>query len=237
MDNQKINIQVIARVTAVLYLLIAVIAPFSMLYMPSVLVSPGNPVETAEKFAASPSLLGAGMACDSVVFLIEIVITALLYVLVKPINSSLSLAAAFARLAMTVIQGKNLANYLFILMIIGVNGAPPAFSSQVLTAELILFFMNAHNQVAVVWGLFFGLHLLLLGYLIFQSGFLPKFVGIILMVTSTCYLIQGFAPFLFPAWKTVLDQIATISMIEIIFPIWLLIKGVDLEKWQIRVGA
>ena len=100
-----------ARIAGILTLLIVVFAPFSMIYVPSTLMVPGDAAVTADNIMASEGLFRLGMASDSIVLLIEIMLTVLLYVLVKPVNKTLSLTAAFSRLAMTVIQGINLLNH------------------------------------------------------------------------------------------------------------------------------
>ena len=95
------SIQKTARLAGLLPLILAVIAPFSMLYLPSTLIVAGDAATTAKQIMASDGLFRLGMVSDSVVFLIEIVLTVLLYELLKPVSKTLSLIAAFARLAMT----------------------------------------------------------------------------------------------------------------------------------------
>jgi len=74
--------------------------------------------------------------------------------------------------------------------------------------------------------LFFGLHLLVLGYLVFKSGYLPRILGGVLVVTSLCYLIQSFGNMLLPQYTETFAAIGFLAIIELAFPLWLLIKGV-----------
>ena len=104
-----------ARIAGILTLLIVVLAPFSMIYVPTTLVVPGDAAATANHIMASEGLFRLGMAGDSIVFLIEIVLTVLLYVLLKPVSKTLSLVAAFSRLAMTVHSGNQPAKSFFYL--------------------------------------------------------------------------------------------------------------------------
>ena len=184
---------------------------------------------------ASEGLFRLGMVSDSIVFLIEIVLTALLYVLLKPVSKTLSVIAAFSRLAMTVIQGINLLNHFFVLLLLGGAGYLTVFAPNQLHA-LVLMFLNAHADVVLIWGLFFSLHLLVFGYLVYKSGYIPKIIGVLLVVASLPYLIQGFGNILFPQYKEVFTSIAFLSSIEIALPLWLLIKGVNVEEWQKRVS-
>lgn len=229
-------IQKTARVTAVLILLLVVIAPFSMIYLPSTLIVPGDAATTANQITASTGLFRLGMMGDAIVFLIEIGLCALLYVLLKPVNKTLALVAAFARLAMTILQGINLLNHFFVLLLLSGAGYLSAFAPEQLQA-LVLLFLNAHEAVVLIWGVAFGLHLLLLGYLVYQSGYLPKVVGILLIIAAFCYFIQSFGNLLFPQSKELFTSIGLLSTLEIALPLWLLIKGVNVEQWKKRTIA
>ncbi len=229
-------IQKTARVTAVLILLLVVIAPFSMIYLPSTLIVPGDAATTANQITASTGLFRLGMMGDAIVFLIEIGLCALLYVLLKPVNKTLALVAAFARLAMTILQGINLLNHFFVLLLLSGAGYLSAFAPEQLQA-LVLLFLNAHEAVVLIWGVAFGLHLLLLGYLVYQSDYLPKVVGILLIIAAFCYFIQSFGNLLFPQSKELFTSIGLLSTLEIALPLWLLIKGVNVEQWKKRTIA
>ena len=110
--QEKMNsIQKTARIAGLLTLMIVVFAPFSVLYVPSILIVPGDAATTANNIMASEGLFRLSIVSDSIVFLIEIVLTVLLYVLLKPVSKTLSLVAAFSRLAMTIVQGINLLNH------------------------------------------------------------------------------------------------------------------------------
>jgi Domain of unknown function (DUF4386) len=225
------SIRTVGRAAGLLTLMIAVFAPFSMIYVPTTLVVPGDAAVTASNIMASEGLFRLGIASDAIVFLIEIVLTVLLYVLLKPVNKTLSLVAAFSRLAMTIVQGINLLNHFFVLILLG--GA--AYSTLLTPAQLhalVLLFLNAHDSVVLIWGLFFGLHLFVLGYLVYKSGYIPAILGVSLFIASLCYLIQSFGNILLPQYKDIFAIVGLLSMIEIAFPIWLLIKGINLSKMK-----
>lgn len=231
------SIQKTARITGILILIMAVIAPFGMIYLPATLIVPGDAAITANHVMASESLFRLGIVSDSIVFLIEIVLCALLYVLLKPVNKSLSLVAAFARLAMTILQGINLLNYFFVLLLLSDAGYLTVFAPDQLHA-LGLLFLNAHEAVVLIWGVAFGLHLLVAGYLVYKSGYLPKIVGGLLIVAALCYFTQSFGNMVFPAFKALFASIGLLSIVEIALPLWLLIKGVNVEQWKKRaLGA
>jgi hypothetical protein len=215
-----------ARTTGLLMLVMAVLAGFGMMYVPNSLTVAGDATATADNILASEGLFRAGIVADAFVFLIEIVLVVLLYVLLKPVDKTLALVAAFARLAMTVVQGMNLLNYFFVLLLLGGPGYLAVFQTDQLDA-LILLFLNAHEDMALIWGLFFGLHLLVLGYLVYRSGYLPKIVGGLLVLASVCYFTQSFGNILLPKYEELFATIGFLSIIEVVFPLWLVIKGVN----------
>jgi Domain of unknown function (DUF4386) len=235
MEQKNKSIKKTARIAGILTLLIVVLAPFSMIYVPATLVLPGDAAATASNIAASEGLFRLGMASDSIVFLIEIVLTVLLYVLLKPVSKTLSLVAAFSRLAMTVVQGINLLNHFFVLLLLSGAGYLAVFAPDQVHA-LALLVLNAHEDVVMIWGVFFSFHLAVYGYLVYKSGYIPKIIGILLVVASLPYLIQFFGNILFPQYKEAFTSLAFLSSIEIVLPLWLLIKGVNVEQWQQRVS-
>ena len=230
--KEKMNpIQKTGRIAAILILVLVVIAPFGMLYLPSTLIVPGNATTTANNVLASEPLFRLGIAGDSVVFLIEIVLSVLLYVLLKPVSKTLALVAAFSRLAMTIIQGINLLNHFFVLLLLSGTGYLSVFEPGQLHA-LVLLFLNAHESAVLIWGLFFGLHLLVLGYLVYKSGYIPRISGVFLVIASLCYFTQFFGNILFPQYKSIFTMIGILSTLEIALPLGLLIKGVNVARWE-----
>ncbi len=146
----------------------------------------------------------------------------------------LSLVAAFARLAMTMIQGINLLNHFLVLLLLSGAGYLSVFSPEQLQA-LMLLFLNAHETVVMIWGVAFALHLLLSGYLAYKSGYLPKIIGGLLMIAALCYFTQSFGNMLFPQYKDLFASVGLLSIVEIALPLWLLIKGVNGKVWEERM--
>ena len=217
-----------ARITGLLILITVVLAPFSMLYVPSTLIVPGDAATTANNIIASAPLFRLGMASDAVIFLIEIALCALVYMLVRPVNKTLALIAVFARLAMTIIQGLNLLNHFFVLLLLSGSGSLTALGPPQLQA-LASLFLGAHEATVLIWGMFFGLHLLLLGYLVYRSGYLPKVIGGLLVFVGLVYLAQSFGNILMPDAKALFTAISSLAFLEIAFPVWLVIKGVKAQ--------
>lgn len=227
---------VYARVAGFLLLLLVLLGPFSLIYVPSTLIVPGDATVTADNIRASGWLFRLGIVSDSLIFLIEIVLTVLLYVLLRPVSRTLSLVAAFARLAMAVIQGINLLPYFVVaLLLLSGAGYLTVFEPDQVDA-LALLFLNAHQYVVYIWQLFFGLHLFVLGYLVFKSGYFPRILGILVVVASLGYLIDGYGSILYPNYAEIFGVVVGVGAIvgELPFFLWLLIKGVNVQRYNER---
>ena len=229
------SIQKTARFAGLLYLLLAVFGGFSFFYVRTTIIVPGDATATASNLMTSEWLFRMGIVSDALVFLIEILLISILYRLLKPVSKTLSLAAAFARLAMVGMQGMNLLNYFFVLLLLSGASYLTVFEPEQLNA-LVLLFLNAYEYVALIWGTFFGLHTLLLGYLVYKSGYLPRILGILLVFASFGYLIDSFGNFLLPQYDELYASIVVVLALlgELSLTFWLLIKGVNVEQWEKR---
>ncbi len=224
-----------ARVAGLLLLIVAILAPFSVIYVPSTLIVPGDAMATADNIRASEGLFRLGIVSDTLIFLIEIVLTALLYVLLRPVSRTLSLVAAFARLALAIIQGINLLPYFIALLLLSGAGYLTVFEPDQLDA-LVLLFLNAHGYGVFIWQLFFGFHLFVLGYLIFKSGYFPRILGILMVLGSLGYLLDSYGNILFPNYEEIFGVIVGVTAVigELPFFLWLLIKGVNVHRYNER---
>jgi hypothetical protein len=197
------------RTAGVLYLLLAILAPFSMMVVPSRVLVAGDAAATAARLAANPGLFRAGMLVDVAIFSIELVLTALLFLLFEHVSRPLALAATFARLSMAVLQGLNVA----------VSAAAlrePAFALQLLTA---------HTDVVLIWQTFFGLHCVFLGLLVFRSGFVPRALGVLLLLAAGGYLSDALGRLLVPGYGAVMGWLVgpLAAIGELAFTLWLLV--------------
>lgn len=221
------------KITGFLYLSVAIIAFFSMGYVPLKLIVENDAAATAHNILTNNLLFRFSIVCESIIFLLEIGITALLYMMFRPVNKLLSIVAAFFRLSMTVIEGVNIINYLFVLGLINNQTYADAFGENQVNA-LISLFIEGHKYGTYTWQVFFGLHLIFLGYLVYKSCYMPKSLGVLVMVGSLGYLVDSYKNFLMPD-NGVVGTIASILLVfstvgELVFIFWLLFKGVKETK-------
>lgn len=225
----------LARTAGFLYLAIFVIYPLSTMVR-SMLVVPGDAAATAQNVSASESLFRWGMAGEATIFVIEIVLAAVLYALLRPVSRTLSLGASLARAAEGVVMAAgNLFTSILTLVAVGGAGYLAAFSPEQRDA-LALFFQDANDYVVLTWGFFFALSLVLTGWLVYRSGFFPKIPGVLLVLAGVGYFAQSYGTIVAPGATDLLMNVVLVLAIpgELVFALWLIMKGVDEDKWYQR---
>ncbi len=222
-----------ARVAGVLYLTIIIAGIFAEFFVRQSLIVPGDAAATANNIMASEGLFRAGIAGDLIMIMCDVALALVFYVLLKPVSNALSLLAAFFRLGQAAILGINLLNLFFVLQLLSGADYLTVFGADQLDA-LVLLFLNGHSLGYSIGLVLFGLSLLVLGYLVFKSGYFPKILGVLLIVASLGYLIDSFASFLLPNY----DDYEAIFALVVFLPafigelsmcLWLLIKGVKVQ--------
>ena len=204
---------------------------------PPLLLCLEMPQQQPINIRASEPLFRTAIISDAAIFLLEIVVTALLYVLLRPVSRALSLIAAFARLSMAVIQGINQLPSLIVLLLLSGAGYLTVFEPDQLDT-LVLLFLNAREYGVYIWQAFFGLHLVVLGYLVFKSGYFPRVLGLLLILGSLGYLVDSFGNILLPNYEAIFGAVVAVTAIigELPFFLWLLFKGVNVQKWHDRAS-
>lgn len=227
-----------AKLAGVLYLLIAITGGLSIGYMPSVIIAAVDAVKTAQNIEDNLGLFRLGILGDIVVLLLEVVLTVMLYRLFKQVNQTIAMVAAFSRLAMGIVMGLNLLNYLIPVHLL--NGADKLSAFDLNQVQyLATTFLDAHQYGVYIWGLFFGLHLIALGYLVFISGYCPKILGLLMGIGSLGYLLESIGELTLTN-NNILSILVIVFLIiatvgELFFAFWLLIKGVNIEAWNKRI--
>ncbi|GJM42781.1 MAG: DUF4386 domain-containing protein [Ardenticatenaceae bacterium] len=227
-----------ARFAGMLYLIIAVAAIFAHMVIPEQFIVAGDAATTAANIAANETMFRLGtVGSELIILLSEIVLSVVLYVLLKPVSKTLSLIAAVSRLAMTTIHGLNLLNYYLVFQLLNGGSLATAFSPDQVNA-LVTLFLDAYSIGFTIGIAFLVPHVLILGYLIVQSGYFPKVLGFLFLAAGIGYLFDSMGQLLVSGYTTTPGLIAAvIALAEIAFPIWLLVKGVNMDRWQTRLLA
>lgn len=221
-----------ARVAGVSYLITIIMGVFAEIFVRGKLVVRGDAAATAANILAHESLYRFGLAADLVMLSAYIVVTLLLYVLLKPVGRSLSLLAALFSMVGIATLSVNCLNHVAPLLLLGGAPSPSAFDTGQLQV-LALFFLKLHAWGYGIASVFFGTYCIMVGYLIFRSGFLPRIIGVLMAIGGLGYLISSFTRFLFPTVAARLPELAVLAGIaELSLTLWLMIVGVNAVKWE-----
>jgi hypothetical protein len=223
----------VARITGLLYLLTIVMGIFAQGFVSERLVASGDAAATATNILAHRSIFEWSFTVYMIEMACQIMTTALFYFLLKPVNRSLALVAAFLSLSGCIIKTFAGVFYLAPLFVLGGAQYLNVFNAQQLQA-LALLFLKVNDHGAAMALAFFGFEALFNGYLVFRSTFLPRILGILSMGGGL-----GWLTFLYPPLGyrlfLYLAAFALLGSAAMIF--WLIVFGVDEERWWAPNGA
>ena len=224
------SLKKISKIAGFGYLIIFITGIFSNFFVLENLIVPGDAAITANNIMSNDWLFRMGILSFFIMVIFDVVLAWALYLLLKPVNGNLSLLSGWLRLVNSTIFGVALYNLFSVLQIMSGAQYLKVFTAGQLQAQVMLF-LNAFNNTWLVGLVFFGLHLFVLGYLIFKSGYIPKILGILLIIASVGYLTDSFANILLPNYtdykNLFLIVVAVPGVIgELSLTFWLLLKGV-----------
>lgn len=230
--------QTYARIGGVLYLINIVAGVLGEMFVRNTLIVSGDAAATANHILASSSLWRAGIAGDLIMQITDIPLILIFYVLLKPVNKQLALLAALFTLVQTATLVANKLNLLMPLFLFGDAEYLKAFAPDQLHA-LAYLSIKAHGYGFGIGLIFFGCECLVTGYLIFRSGYLPKILGVLIQIAGACYLTNSFALILAPAFADAIFPAILVPCLiaEMSLCLWLIVKGVDVRKWNERARA
>jgi len=234
------------RRPGLLYLLLMT-APLRLIYIPAKLFVAGDAAATANNIATHETLFRFGMLSELFTGAAVIFVTLAFYDLFKPVNRRLAM--------LVVILGGVLPAALYfanvwtdaaaLTLARGRGGLLTASGRNVLSAfdepqrqAVMMFFLHLHNQVINAAQIFWGLWLLPLALLIYRSRFLPRFIAAWLIVNGAAYVAMSLAGLLLPQYSARVENILFPALFgELVLMLWLIIRGVNMEKWKERTSG
>lgn len=219
----------IAMVAGLAFVVMTLASVFGIFFVLKKLIVAGDAPATANAVMASEMLFRAGLCSLIVVLVCDVVAAWALYLFLKPVSGSLSLLAMLFRLVYAALLGAALFNLAMALRCLREAASSATFEARQLQAQALLL-VNAFFDGWAVGLLVFGAHLLVLGWLIYKSGYIPKFLGVLIFIGALGYLIQNCAVFLLPDFEEkqeLFEMILGLPMAvgELSFACWLLLKG------------
>ena len=221
----------VARMTGILYFLVVLAGILSEIIVGNFIIVPGDITTTVNHITAYESIFRLSFVISLTRFAVFILLVLALYKLFRLVNKDLSLImAVFALVSISIGMVSLLFQYAAPLLLSS-NDYSTLFTPDQWHAQ-VLFFINMQvlgdkaSQILAVW-------LLPLGCLIYKSGFFPKILGVLMVIAGLGYLTDFLIFFLLPNLDWQVSGFAFLG--ELPFPLWLLIKGVNVEQWRKHV--
>jgi hypothetical protein len=198
---------------------------FGLIYVPGKLIVSGNAVETARNIVASETLFRLGIAAHLIGEALFVFVALALYDLFKAVNERRALCMLTLILLAIPIAFLNELNAIAALLLVRGSGFLSIFAQPQRDA-LAMLFLKVHGYGFDVAGIFWGLWLFPLGLLVYQSGFVPRILGVALMVNCFAFPINSLTSLVLPQYDALVSGwMRPFHFGEQIFMLWLLIMG------------
>lgn len=219
-----------------IYLIVVLTGIFSLAYVPSKLIVWNDPVQTYQNIVTSELLFRLGILSNFICYTAFLVLPLVLYKLLREVNENHAKLMIILVIVSVSISFINIQHKLAVLTLIGKAENLKIFSLSQLQSQVMFYIDNYHNGM-IINQIFWGLWLFPFGYLVYCSGFLPKLLGIFLILGCFGYLINVVGEIVIPNYsKSVISNYITLpaSIGEIGTCLWLLIMGIK-EKTSLEV--
>ena len=219
-----------ARIAGFLYLLLVPLGFFGTMYIPSITVH-GDAVATVNNIMTHTLLFRLSILSALITPIVTVLVALFLYKLLKPVNKNQAVLMVIFALAAAPIAMLNELNHFAVLLLLNSSDYLKTFSADQLYSQ-VMFFLDLSHYGASITAIFWGLWLLPMGYLVFKSGFIPKTIGVFLIIAGLGYVINSLLRFLMPGYNMEISSYTFIGELMIIF--WLLFKGVNVQESDVK---
>jgi hypothetical protein len=214
-----------ARVAGALYLSLVFTGPFSLIYVPGKLIVRGNATATASNILAHETLFRLGIVADLIGVVIFIFVGMALYRLFSGVSTTHASHMVALVLVSAAVAFMNVLNHIAALILFRGADFLAVFDKPQRDA-LAMLFLRLYGQGIVINEIFWGLWLLPFGVLVMRSGFLPRILGVLLIINGFAYVAVSLTSLLLPDYASVVNRYAVIPETgELWIMLWLLIMG------------
>jgi hypothetical protein len=220
------------RLVGLGYLLVSIPGFFALVYVPNKLIVHGDAAATANNIEAAATLFRFGIAANVVMEILFMGVVLALYYLFKNVSRRQAALMLGLLVVSVPISLVNELNSIAALLLIQPDAVPTHGVLSVFTTPqrdaLAMLFLNLHSQGFAIAGIFWGLWLFPLGLLVYRSRFMPRILGVLLILNCVSYVVDSLTSLLAPQHVQIVSQwTKPLSFGELIFMFWILIMGAD----------
>jgi hypothetical protein len=228
------SVQTYARIAGVVFLVAIVAGGFGEAFAPAHFVVPGDAAATAHNVTASGTLFRLGFVGYLAESVTDVALTFLLYILLRPVHANLALLAVLFRLMATATFAFGELFYFAPTLMLGGDGYLKAFTPDQLHA-LALLSLNVYSAAGNLFDVHYGIASIILGYLMFRSGYLPRAMGALWVAGGLGFVLANLVWVFAPADASLflLPQVLAVVALGV----WLLVRGVDEARWRDREAS
>jgi hypothetical protein len=229
------SVQSYARAAGFMFLISFVAGAFGEFYVPTKLIVAGNAAATVTNILDHKILFRLGFTGYLLEAVCDVGLALVLYVLLKPVDRNLALLSAFFGLVSTALFAVCEMFFFCALFLVKNPVFAQSFTKGQLDA-LFYFLVRVYAAGAGLFMVFYGSASLIRGYLIYRSGYLPRFIGVLSALVGVVFVVKNFTLVLAPAYSSDLLLIPA-PITVLVLSVWFLSKGVDVVKWNERVAS
>lgn len=207
---------------------------FGELYVPSQIVA-SDAATTAAHLRLNEGLFRLGFAAYLVEAFSDLVLAWLFYVLLRPVHRDLALLSAFFGIVSMTLFAVTQMFYFSAPMFLKGSGYLTAFSPEQLDT-LARVFLSLYGSLSGLFMLFYGTAWIIRGYLTFRSGYLPRLLGLLMAVAGLGFVAKNITYVLAPAYSSDF-LLAPMFLNAVVLAIWMLVRGVNEDKWDRAVAG
>jgi len=226
-----------ARIAGSMYLFVIVGGTFAELFVRGRLVVPGDAAATAHNILAHTMLYRMGFVVEVLYCALNLPLALIFYKLFKVVNKNIALLGLFFDLVVNPIEAISTLGHFAPLLLLGDAHYLRAFTPEQLQAASYISIQLFEHGFGICL-VFFGFDLFTTSYLIIKSTFFPRIIGVLLAIEAVGYLINSFSLFLAPALQArIFPYFAPTAIAEIALSLWLLVMGVNVQRWNEQARA
>lgn len=225
-----------ARIAGLLYLIVIVGGIFAEIFVRGRLIVHGDAAATAHNIMAHEMRYRLGFAIELFYLMCNVPIAVIFYDLFRVVSWRVALLDLIFGLLSTAVEGVSLLGHYAPLILLGGRHHLSAFTPDQLQAAAYMSLELFEYGFAISL-VFFGFDCFAMAYLIIRSTFFPRVIGVLLAIEGVCYLVNSFANFLAPQFAERFFSVLAASAIgEVLLCLWLLVMGVNEQRWKEQAG-